>query len=291
MIIFCLPFTPAGVPWRDEFDWRYVNYAPITVGVVLLIVGLWWTVQRQAHVQGPGAHGRVRRGRRGPGVSKRPVIGLCAAVERARWSVWDDEAVLLPRSYATPCSARAGWRSCCRPTRSRPGEWLALLDGLILAGGADYGEVPDRDAFEIALGLAAMERDLPLLGVCRGMQLMNLARGGTLIEHLPDVLGHEDHRLVPGAFGDHDVRLAEGSLAARAAGELTHADQVAPSSRRGCDRRRVRGDGLGVGGRAAGSDRGPDRGGSRSASSGIRRPTRRRSRSRRWSRRRGMTAA
>ena len=97
-----------------------------------------------------------------------------------------------------------------------------MLDGLILAGGADYGEVPDRDAFEIALALAALDADLPLLGVCRGMQLMNLARGGTLIEHLPDVLGHEDHRATPGAFGDHDVKLADGSLAARAAGALVH---------------------------------------------------------------------
>ena len=104
-----------------------------------------------------------------------------------------------------------------------PSEWLSLLDGLILAGGADYGEVPDRDAFEIALGMAALDADLPLLGVCRGMQLMNLARGGTLIEHLPDVVGHEDHRAVPGAFGDHDVRLRDGSLAARAAGETLHA--------------------------------------------------------------------
>jgi putative glutamine amidotransferase len=109
------------------------------------------------------------------------------------------------------------------PRLNDPSEWLSLLDGLILAGGADYGDVPDRDAFEIALGLAALDADLPLLGVCRGMQLMNIARGGTLIEHLPDVVGHEDHRLVPGAFGDHPVRLAEGSLAARAAGELTHA--------------------------------------------------------------------
>ena len=58
--------------------------------------------------------------------------------------------------------------------------------------------MPDRDAFEIALGMAALDADLPLLGVCRGMQLMNLARGGTLIEHLPDVLGHEDHRAVAG---------------------------------------------------------------------------------------------
>jgi putative glutamine amidotransferase len=156
---------------------------------------------------------------------KRPVIGLCAAIERARWSVWDDEAVLLPRSYVTAIQ-RAGGLALLLPPDSAlddPGEWIALLDGLILAGGADYGDVPDRDAFEIALGIAALDADLPLLGVCRGMQLMNLARGGTLIEHLPDVLGHEDHRAVPGAFGDHDVRLRDGSLAARAAGEVVHA--------------------------------------------------------------------
>lgn len=153
------------------------------------------------------------------------MIGLCAAVERARWSVWDDEAVLLPRSYVTAIQ-RAGGLALLLPPDAKlddPSEWISLLDGLILAGGADYGEVPDRDAFEIALGLAALDADLPLLGVCRGMQLMNLARGGTLIEHLPDVLGHEDHRAVPGAFGDHDVHLVDGSLAARAAGATTHA--------------------------------------------------------------------
>jgi len=154
----------------------------------------------------------------------RPVIGLCAAVERARWSVWDDEAVLLPRSYVTAIQRAGGLALLLPPdTVEDPSEWLSLLDGLILAGGADYGDVPDRDAFEIALGIAALDADLPLLGVCRGMQLMNLARGGTLIEHLPDVLGHEDHRAVPGAFGDHDVRLRDGSLAARAAGEVVHA--------------------------------------------------------------------
>jgi putative glutamine amidotransferase len=151
----------------------------------------------------------------------RPIIGVCAAVERARWSVWDDEAVLLPRGYVDAVQ-RAGGLAILLPPDEHPEEVLALLDGVILAGGADYGERPDRDAFEIAVGLAAMERDVPLLGVCRGMQLMNLARGGTLIQHLPDVLGHEDHRAVPGAFGDHDVRLVEGSLAARAAGATSH---------------------------------------------------------------------
>jgi putative glutamine amidotransferase len=155
----------------------------------------------------------------------RPVIGICTALERAQWSVWDQQAVLTPRSYVDAVQ-RAGGLAVLLPPDAlaarEPDEVLDLLDGLILAGGADYGEVPDRDAFEIALGLAALDADLPLLGVCRGMQLMNLARGGTLIEHLPDVVGHEDHRLVPGAFGDHDVRLADGSLAARAAGELRH---------------------------------------------------------------------
>jgi putative glutamine amidotransferase len=152
------------------------------------------------------------------------VIGLCAAVERARWTVWDDEAVLLPRGYAQAVQRAGGLAVLLPPDRVEDAsEWLSFLDGLILAGGADYGENPERDAFEVALGLAALDADLPLLGVCRGMQLMNIARGGTLIEHLPDVVGHEDHRLVPGAFGEHDVRLASGSLAARAAGEERHA--------------------------------------------------------------------
>jgi putative glutamine amidotransferase len=156
---------------------------------------------------------------------KRPVIGLCAAIERARWTVWDDEAVLLPRSYALAVQRAGGVAVMLPPDpalTAEPGHILDRLDGLLLAGGADIGALPERDDFEIALGLAAMERDLPLLGVCRGMQVMNVARGGTLLEHVPDVVGHEDHRRVPGAFGDHDVRLAAGSLAARAAGARTH---------------------------------------------------------------------
>jgi putative glutamine amidotransferase len=84
--------------------------------------------------------------------------------------------------------------------------------------------VPERDTFEIALTRRAFERDLPLLGICRGMQLMNVARGGTLLQHLPESHGHHEHRRNPGSFdgADHDVRLTDGSLAARAAGEVTH---------------------------------------------------------------------
>ena len=84
--------------------------------------------------------------------------------------------------------------------------------------------MPARDGFEIALARGAIERDLPLLGICRGMQLLNVALGGTLLQHLPDSLGHGDHRKVSGSFegADHDVTLNEDSLAARAAGESHH---------------------------------------------------------------------
>jgi putative glutamine amidotransferase len=171
----------------------------------------------------------------------RPVIGLCTALERARWSVWDQTAVLLPRNYVDAVQ-RAGGLALMLPPDPRagedPDEWLDVIDGLLLAGGADidpaaYGAepdprthdtVPERDAFEIALALRAMERDIPFLGVCRGMQVMNVARGGTLIQHLPDDVGHEDHRRALGTFenADHDVRLADGSLAARVVGEKLH---------------------------------------------------------------------
>jgi len=170
-----------------------------------------------------------------------PVIGLCTALERARWGAWDEYAMLLTREY-TDAVQQAGGLAIMLPPDPRAGDdpapWLDLLDGLILAGGADIdpacygaersphttGSVPERDRFEIALSRAAMDRDLPLLGICRGMQLINVARGGTLIQHLPDDVGHEDHRRSLGSWenADHDVRLADGSLAARAAGERIH---------------------------------------------------------------------
>lgn len=172
----------------------------------------------------------------------RSLIGICAALERARWSVWDQQAFLTPRSYVDAVQ-RAGGMAILLPADQRlahdPDEALDLLDGLILAGGADIdpssygaqrhprttGTVPERDRFEIALARRALERDLPLLGICRGMQLMNVAAGGTLDQHLPDSQGHEDHRRTLGSFdgSDHDVRLEPGSLAARAAREQVHA--------------------------------------------------------------------
>jgi putative glutamine amidotransferase len=195
----------------------------------------------------------------------RAVIGMCAALERARWSVWDLRAALLPYNYVEAVQ-RAGGLALLLPVDplvvEAPDEALELLDGLVLAGGADidpgsYGQsahaetvdtVPERDAFEIALTRAAIERDLPVLGICRGMQLINVACGGTLQQHLPERLGHGEHRRVTGSFdgSDHDVVLVEGSLAARAAGELTHATKS--HHHQGVDRL---GDGLVVSGVSA----------------------------------------
>ena len=170
-----------------------------------------------------------------------PVIGLSTALERASWGPWEQEAHVLARAYSDQVQAAGGLAVLLPPdprASDDPEPWIELLDGLIITGGADmdpaaYGEephpetrgtVPERDAFEIALARAAMERDLPLLGVCRGMQVMNVARGGTLIQHLPDDVGHQDHRRVMGTFdnADHDVRLQSGSLAERVAGETIH---------------------------------------------------------------------
>jgi putative glutamine amidotransferase len=168
----------------------------------------------------------------------RPVIGICTAVEQAQWSVWDQSAFLLPASYVAALH-RAGAIAVMLPpdpaVAADPDQTLDLLDGLLLAGGADidpatYGEttrhartigtVPARDAFEIAVVRRALERDLPVLGICRGMQLLNVALGGSVIQHLPDRFGHSDHMRTPGTFdgNDHFVRLTPGTLAARAAG-------------------------------------------------------------------------
>jgi putative glutamine amidotransferase len=169
-------------------------------------------------------------------MTSRPLIGVCAAVEHATFGVWRDEpATLLPLSYSRAIHGAGGMVAMLPPDRRAtedPGALLDRLDALVLGGGADIdpeshgveahpetvGTNPDRDHFEIALVRGALERGMPLLGVCRGMQVLNVACGGTLDQHLPERLGHDRHRPVPGSWAEHDVRIQPGSLAARAAG-------------------------------------------------------------------------
>jgi putative glutamine amidotransferase len=161
-------------------------------------------------------------------------IGICAAVERVRRGPWDEVVTMVQRTYPAAVQ-RAGALALLLPPDDDIGvadPLLDKIDALLLAGGADVdpgtygaprhsatGETwPERDRFEIAMARGALDRGMPVLGVCRGMQLMNVALGGTLVQHLPEVLGSDGHRRTPGVFGDHGVRLAPGSLAARAAG-------------------------------------------------------------------------
>ena len=179
----------------------------------------------------PRWRGRYRSGMRPP------LIGLATALEQASWGVWDQQAMLLPRNYIDAVH-RAGAVALMLPPDPRvtadPDVVLDVIDGLLLAGGADvdptsYGAerdpetvhtVPERDEFELALARRAIERDIPFLGICRGMQVMNVAQGGTLIQDLPTVLGHAHHLRVRGSFdgADHPVHLTAGTAAARAVG-------------------------------------------------------------------------
>ncbi len=171
----------------------------------------------------------------------RPAIGISTNLVRAQWGAWDRTAVLLSMGYITAIQEAGAVAMMLPPDPfvvSAPEEVLDRIDGLIISGGADidpgsYGAeshpmtnstVPERDRFELALTRGAVERDMPVLGICRGMQLLNVAFGGTLIQHVPDEVGHEQHRRFLGSFdgADHEVRLTPGSLAEAAAGERVH---------------------------------------------------------------------
>jgi len=161
--------------------------------------------------------------------ARRPVIGVTAYDEEAAWGLWHKQASLVPAEYVRSL-ADAGAHVVVLPVQhdgtADLDSLLQRLDGLLLTGGPDidparYGAEPHprsqqprpaRDERELALLAAAARTNLPVLAICRGMQLLNVARGGTLVQHLPDVVGHEDHNPTPGAFSWHRVRVEETSL-------------------------------------------------------------------------------
>lgn len=163
----------------------------------------------------------------------RPLIGLTTYMETARYGVWTTESALLPRVYVDAVEHAGGVPMLIPPAGVGHHEIVARLDGLILTGGADieparYGQSaherttvirPERDEFELGLFAAARAVGLPVLAVCRGMQLVNVAFGGTLVQHLPDAVGHDEHLPTPGIFGRHGVTTLAGSRAREAAGD------------------------------------------------------------------------
>lgn len=193
----------------------------------------------------------------------RPVVGLTTYLEQARQGVWDVRASFLPAQYfehVTACGAAA----VLLPPQSWPDESAAAaldgLDGLILTGGLDvqpelYGATrhpetdpprPDRDAWELALLRQAIDRGIPVLGICRGLQLINVAFGGTLHQHLPDVVGSDRYRLGGGRFATTTVDVVAGTRLADLMG-AGPAD-VRSYHHQGVDRV---GDGLAVAARSA----------------------------------------
>lgn len=163
-----------------------------------------------------------------------PVVGLSTYREQARWGVWDQPADVLPTLYADAV-ARAGGVPVLLPPLDPAAASAVVerLDALVVTGGADvdpgrYGEQPhpstvswrtDRDAWELALLDAADTRDLPVLGICRGMQVMAVQAGGSLQQHLPDEVGHDHHSPGGPEFGDVEVVTCAGSRLRELVGE------------------------------------------------------------------------
>jgi putative glutamine amidotransferase len=165
-------------------------------------------------------------------VISRPVIGITTYAQEASWGAWKLPAALIPLDYVEAVERAGGRPLLVPPSEEGVEETLDALDAVVFSGGADvapaaYGADPHpetdtpqerRDAGELALLTAALERDMPTLAICRGFQLLNVARGGDLVQHLPETLGHEDHRLVPGTFSEHSIAVKQGSKLASIVG-------------------------------------------------------------------------
>ena len=155
----------------------------------------------------------------------RPVVGITTYVEAARWGAWALDAALIPYAYVQAIEHAGARPLLVPPSEGGVEETLDALDGLLLSGGADLdpdsygadahpetsGLRPERDRAELALLQAALARDMPVLAICRGFQVLNVARGGDLVQHLPDVVGDAKHREELGVFSDHPVRIEDDS--------------------------------------------------------------------------------
>jgi gamma-glutamyl-gamma-aminobutyrate hydrolase PuuD len=155
----------------------------------------------------------------------RPLVGITTYITPASFGVWQLETALVPADYVRAVERAGGRPLLVPPSPDGIAETLEALDGLIFSGGSDlgpdlYGQeahrettgvVPERDAAELALLEAALERDLPVLAICRGSQVLNVALGGDLVQHIPDVVGTDRHKQVAGTFADHEVTVAEGT--------------------------------------------------------------------------------
>lgn len=163
-----------------------------------------------------------------------PLIGITAGAEPARWGDWVREAALLPVAYQRAVERARAVPVIVPPSvRATVPVLVQRLDGLIISGGGDvdpslYGEEPEeetspaqpqRDRFELALLRAAIDADLPFLAIGRGMQALNVVREGSLIQHLPEVVGGTMHQPVPGRFGRHGVQISVTSRLGKAVGD------------------------------------------------------------------------
>lgn len=166
---------------------------------------------------------------------ERPIVGITSYAQEASFGSWTLPVALVPLDYVDAVERAGGRALVIPPSEEGVDETLDVLDGIVFSGGADlapstYGadphpatDVPQqrRDAAELALVRAALERDLPILAICRGSQLLNVARGGDLVQHLPEVVGDERHRETPGTFSRHAVRIDDHSRLGRLVGAHT----------------------------------------------------------------------
>jgi anthranilate synthase component 2/putative glutamine amidotransferase len=168
-------------------------------------------------------------------MTSRPLIGISSYLDEASWGVWNQPAALIPQLYVAAVTRAGGIAVLLPPQEEGAGEAVAAVDGLLLSGGPDlnpgrYGADPHpltgtpndlRDAWELTLLAAALARDTPVLGVCRGMQLLNIARGGALLQHLPDAVGDTGHQPAPATYGSREVRVRGDSRLAAILGSVT----------------------------------------------------------------------